>query len=693
MYKKALVNVSCLLIFSVIQCYGQLNLPVSFTDSRISNKDIPIKIAPPIPSQNSTKSALSQRNTSFLKKLSYGTTLTTSYNVISEGAVDTLDGFKIFRLGVKSVGAKSLSFKIVVDGDKSFDSKQIFVYTPSRSYVSNTLSRIKMGESFFLPVVPGDCAIVEVKVPVKSSPSIKVVEVAHGDINPIQAYGTASSSSGSCNVDIACPPGEKWLVDKNSVVKIIIDGSLLCTGTLINNTAKDRRPLLLTANHCINSAIKAQNSIFYFGNERTGCNEGVILSGQTISGATLLATGLNGKLDFTLLELSEAPPQSYQPYYAGWDIRANPFDQPGATGIHHPNGDVKKISVDNDTPATGNYSDLEQGATFDKNSHWHILNWEIGTTEGGSSGSALFSSNHLVVGTLTGGEAQCGNSVNDYYSKLNQAWSNYPLAANQLKSWLDPAGKGDSTCTPLLGFDFPYAIAISNFNPCSGDTVTLRVEPEDANLVIRGLGANVDQVTGVGSHKLVWTLNKDQSSKVIIGEFIVNGVSIGSIDIASVHGFPAKPSIAQQTTALTTTSALTNEWYYNNNLVQRNTSTSLGFIGEGKYFVKSIDQFGCGSSSDTIDISYSSKFLQDNVIVYPIPVQDQYVYIKTNKLFSSPMQVNLYDMAGRKLNSKIYPEPAEVEAYHLVGARNGMYILEIIYNGKKISKKIVAVGL
>jgi hypothetical protein len=50
------------------------------------------------------------------------------------------------------------------------------------------------------------------------------------------------------------------------------------------------------------------------------------------------------------------------------------------TGIHHPSGDVKKISFNIDDTEVGQFG----GADC-----WHVLDWEDGTTEPGSSGSPL----------------------------------------------------------------------------------------------------------------------------------------------------------------------------------------------------------------------------------------------------------------------------------------------------------------
>src|SRR5512138_3492917 len=97
------------------------------------------------------------------------------------------------------------------------------------------------------------------------------------------------------------------------------------------------------------------------------------------------------------------------------------------------------------------------------NSSWQILQWEKGTTEGGSSGGPLFDQNRRVVGILTGGEAVCGRSVNDYFAKLSFSYNFSSILWQQVKGWIDPAVSG---ALQLDGRD-PYAL-----NLLSSDTLT-----------------------------------------------------------------------------------------------------------------------------------------------------------------------------------------------------------------------------
>jgi lysyl endopeptidase len=314
----------------------------------------------------------------------------------------------------------------VHDLKNSFDSQFI---KPSKNAIDLTA----------FPVVFSDSVLVEV---------IATRKVEKGEISISQVGVTYEKSwmqsSQDCEVDIACPQGDLYRNVQRAVVRLIIDNSWLCSGTMLNNTANDQRPFLLTANHCIDNARSAANTVFYFNYESPEC-DGVQSDYPspnlfTLSGSNLRATknDAEGVLDFTLLELLQLVPEHYNAYYAGWSATSAPPEY--SICIHHPVGDVKKISLDFDK--AGTYSFSIPGNSYDENSHWRIFKWDLGTTEGGSSGSALFNNKMQVVGDLTGGEASCDYPYNDFYSKFNVAFHKYADSSQQLQHWLDPLNLG-----------------------------------------------------------------------------------------------------------------------------------------------------------------------------------------------------------------------------------------------------------
>ena len=75
---------------------------------------------------------------------------------------------------------------------------------------------------------------------------------------------------------------------------------------------------------------------------------------------------------------------------------------------------------------------------YTKNGFLRINRWDGGVTEAGSSGGPLFDTNNNIIGTLTGGQAKCGNPIYDYFERFSMSWDYKNDTAKQLKYWLDP---------------------------------------------------------------------------------------------------------------------------------------------------------------------------------------------------------------------------------------------------------------
>lgn len=316
-------------------------------------------------------------------------------------------------------------------------------------------------------VVMGDTAIIEARVPasVKNQMQIELARVNHG----FRGFGKTGSGqeSGSCNIDVACTQAAPWANEARSVARITIDGTLLCTGELLNNTNQDNDPLFITASHCEigNNSIGTANSLpaasvtFYWNYVNNQCGGGSDTGlSQNQVGSTLVASDMGS--DFTLLRLNQAPDQAFNVYFGGWTASATDVPQSGAV-LHHPGGDVTKISF-----FSGNTSRVASAQEFDGffNETRAVNVWQVrytsGTTEEGSSGGAIYDQNHHIFGTLTGGESSCSNpSGFDYYGRFDLAWAANSSATAQLKAHLDPGNTGAMSFAGK--FAYPPTVTIS----------------------------------------------------------------------------------------------------------------------------------------------------------------------------------------------------------------------------------------
>jgi hypothetical protein len=153
------------------------------------------------------------------------------------------------------------------------------------------------------------------------------------------------------------------------------------------------------------------------------------------SGAVLRAE--HASTDVVLLELDDPPAPEARVFYAGWDRRDRLPQR--TVAIHHPNTGVQRISFDFD-PAVATWHLRDQPTPY--GNHLRIGDWEVGTTEGGSSGAPLFNADRRVVGQLHGGWAACGDRRPDWFGRFSESWSGDGRPGTRLSDWLDPLASG-----------------------------------------------------------------------------------------------------------------------------------------------------------------------------------------------------------------------------------------------------------
>lgn len=348
---------------------------------------------------------------------------------------DVPNGGKVWRIGIRSF--KAYSLYVVLRDFELMEDVRIFAYnsTKTESYGPFSSTHNDKTKLLTIPPVQGSEIIIELNVDagIDNFGEFAIAEVWHDYRNIKDNSRLKSYVAGNCNVDINCAEGASWQLEKRAVAKIIVNGEY-CTGTLINNAAGKKIPYFITAYHCIENAEIASTALYYFDYERTVCKGSVASSPIIVYGSELKATTPN-QLDFSLVKLNRFPGINGGLYLAGWDARSK--NPKSGVCIHHPLGDVKKISMTTSPLNTGDF-----GEGFNKDSHWVVSRWNVGTTEGGSSGAPLFDNLHHLVGTLSGGDANCNNPVNDFFTKFALSWDFYPDSSKQLKCWLDPGNTG-----------------------------------------------------------------------------------------------------------------------------------------------------------------------------------------------------------------------------------------------------------
>ena len=319
------------------------------------------------------------------------------------------------------------------------DGTRFWVYSNDRKHGTGafTSENNKGGrediQGFATGLVYGEQVTLEYYVPkeVHEIGVISVAYVVHGyryilipDNFDTTGYG---ESLPNCHNNVNCPEGQPWQSEKKAVAMIFVDGIRWCSGSLINTTAKDLRPLFPTANYCLAlsnaDAIHSPNLnywSFYWHYESPSCVNAIPSSSKSTSGTKVVAN--NTISDFSIFQLTENQlnTNGIIPYFLGWDCSGNAGTS--GVGIHHPTGDIKKISF---TYQIQNYPySLSWVPTSIPDAYWQVYfsQQSDGTMEGGSSGSPLINNSHRVIGQLRGGTVKCAPTT-FYYGKFNVSWT------------------------------------------------------------------------------------------------------------------------------------------------------------------------------------------------------------------------------------------------------------------------------
>ncbi len=408
----------------------------------------------------------------------FGIEYNVNYNLQNSGLwiFDDANNKATWFLGVQCNGAKSINF--IFNQFHLVKGSEMFIWSGTRDEFIGKITEKNNSEARVLgtTLIHDDEAVIELSVPISRMHEVQLSlgTIVHGyrtvlsshlsdDLEQRGPYGT----SGNCNNNVNCPVGADWQIEKKSVALILDGGFSACTGALVNNTANDGTPYFLTANHCY--AANVGSWVFVFNHETTGCTGNTGPTNQTVSGSVLRAR--NAGSDFCLLELNSVPPASYNVQYSGWDASdANTVSS--AVGIHHPSGDLKKISFENNPVTQGAWGGAQT---------WDVDQWDDGITEPGSSGSPLFDQNHRIIGQLFGGGSACnGNTENgqgDSYGRFGVSWDAGATTATRLREWLDPGNSG------VLVLDgFPEGAVVANLDAGVGGVVNVPVVTCDNNV-------------------------------------------------------------------------------------------------------------------------------------------------------------------------------------------------------------------
>ena len=456
---------------------------------------------------------------------------------------DLPGGNRIWRTEIVASGA--LTINVTMEDVYFPEGAYLYLYDVAKTHTVGAYTSRNNSPSGELgtDLVYGDHIVVEYFEPaaVRGQGKFTINGVTHGyrSLNIVQkSLAKALNSSGDCNIDARCPLDpyvgslSAWDDQIRSVAMIVVNGSGICTGALINNSCNDGTPYFLTANHCLSGG--TGNWLFRFnwdvpeGDPGMSCattastptsfNNASNYDQTTVNGATVLVSGTGADHALLMLDnLTVADATNWGLFYAGWNNDDTESAVTEVTGIHHASGDIKKICRAYENGVSNNI----HHATASGAAVWYMNGWDNGVTEPGSSGSPLFDQNGRIIGQLFGGSAACqGTSTQgfDYFGRLGVSWG---LGVG---TYLDPASCG-GTNVVNDGWD-PNAVTTvddASIQGISSPGVTLCGDNFDPVVTLRNAGANtLTSVTilynldGGTNLSYAWTGNLASNASVAI---------------------------------------------------------------------------------------------------------------------------------------------------------------------------------
>ena len=555
-------------------------------------------------------------------------------------------------------------------------------------------------------LIAGNEVTIQLSEPVNNieESDLEISRVVHGYKNMFSSdVGIAPASAVySCYNSIIGYPA--WANESDAVALVIINsGTSLCTGSLLNNTAQDYRPYFLSAFHCIDISPRdgfisaaeqsvAENWAFRFQYKTADASTYI-----TYNQAYFRAAWFNS--DFALMELRQSINDN-RITFLGWN-RAETVTG-STTCIHHPGGDLMKISFDNNQPI------VESSANT-----YLSINFTNGGAEEGSSGAPLFDLNKHIIGQLHGGSGNGGcPPIKVNFGRFYNSWTGGGTPSTQLNAWLDPLHPNNTGPMTTNTIRFPYIDGQISVCPYANVTYSVVGNPgnypvtwsvsspsiftllsasgNSATFRMTGTTPSTERISayfaGITINKTVYVLfNSAQLGVYYANAYINDNITIIPPPTDSFNSYSWE--VAQQPA----NGAVLND---------KGSTCDVRFTQKGTYTINAYGNSGCATSSTPTYIfvynvtspagSYSAVSPASMVVAYPNPVSSALnVEIKDNtatvegniasaaQTSTDNFKIRLYDEHGNLVHHT-HSKKGHKTHFSVAHLKNGIYYLNIL---------------
>jgi hypothetical protein len=258
---KITIGIFLCVMLSLASVYAQEStgeLPYSFTNT-LPKSVVQSKVMTTLNGDALRKN--SKANAALGKPLHLGKLLSANFNLLNSGSWVTLkNGDRIWRLEIQVPGA--LATSLYYDDFYLPEGAKFHVYSKDKEYFIGAFTQKNNPKDklFATETIFSSACVVEYYEPahVKGLGRVAISSINHMFIIPDFVSKAANRTKGfgdggACMINVNCPEGANWQNQKRASVQLqmkVGPDIFGCSSTLLNNTAQNDKPYVLTAEHC-----------------------------------------------------------------------------------------------------------------------------------------------------------------------------------------------------------------------------------------------------------------------------------------------------------------------------------------------------------------------------------------------------------------------------------------------------------
>ncbi len=318
-----------------------------------------------------------------------------------------------------------------------------------------------------------------------------------------------------------------------------------------------------------------------------------------------------------------------------------------------------------------------------------VINNFDGSSGGGYSpnGSLVLGPNGKLFGTLAFGGPTGEGAIFEYLPASSSV---------EIKEWFTAAATGNFPYGDLLFLCNPVQVTVQpvDTSKCLGSTVTFKVDGTGgATLSYQWFTNNTADVNDTLA-SYTFTVNSLVTAEPFYCA-VMNGCSSQNSAVAklTVNPLPPVPTISQNGSILTSSSATGNQWYLGGTLINGATTQIYNAVASGNYTVDVTDVNGCTSASAPSNLLFTGIATSTgagSLSAYPNPAKDNLV-VNFSTIIDTKALLTVYDLLGNQVLS------VQIASTHTNGQSNldisslstGMYVLRVSNTAGEVALKFI----